>query len=81
LGSALGAILGAGIVEGSTIYLPPSWQLFPSAVGVLIVLIAFPRGLAGLCYDLRDWVVDALARRHHLIVPWRRTPIEGAVAP
>ncbi len=81
LGSALGAILGAGIVEGSTIYLPPSWQLFPSAVGVLIVLIAFPRGLAGLCYDLRDWVVDALARRHHLIVPGRRTPIEGAVAP
>ena len=29
LGSALGAILGAAIVEGSTIYLPPSWQLFP----------------------------------------------------
>jgi branched-chain amino acid transport system permease protein len=64
LGSALGAVLGAAIVEGSTVYLPPSWQLFPAAVGVLIVLIAFPRGLAGLVYDLRDSAVAALARRH-----------------
>jgi branched-chain amino acid transport system permease protein len=64
LGSALGAVLGAAIVEGSTVYLPPSWQLFPSALGVLIVLIAFPRGLAGLVYDLRDSAVAALARRH-----------------
>jgi hypothetical protein len=31
---------------------------------VIIVLILFPRGLAGLCYDLRDWAVDALGRRH-----------------
>ena len=29
LGSALGAVLGAVLVEGSTIFLPPSWQLFP----------------------------------------------------
>ena len=29
LGSAFGAILGAAIVEGSAVYLPPSWQLFP----------------------------------------------------
>ena len=60
LGSAFGAILGAAIVEGSTIYLPPSWQLFPSALGVLLVLILFPRGLAGLCYDLRDWALERL---------------------
>ena len=63
LGSALGALLGAAIVEGSAVYLPPSWQLFPSALGVLVVLIAFPRGLAGLVYDLRDHGVAALARR------------------
>lgn len=63
LGSALGAILGAAIVEGSAVYLPPSWQLFPAALGVLIVLILFPRGLAGLCYDLRDWAVDRLRHR------------------
>jgi branched-chain amino acid transport system permease protein len=64
LSSSLGAVLGAAIVEGSVVYLPPSWQLFPAALGVIIVLILFPRGLAGLCYDLRDWVVGALERRH-----------------
>jgi ABC-type branched-subunit amino acid transport system permease subunit len=63
LGSAFGAILGATIVEGSAVYLPPSWQLFPAALGVLIVLILFPRGLAGLCYDLRDWAIDRLRQR------------------
>jgi branched-chain amino acid transport system permease protein len=64
LGSLFGAILGAAIVEGSAVYLPPSWQLFPAALGVLIVLILFPRGLAGLCYDLRDLGVERLLRRH-----------------
>ncbi len=63
LGSAFGAILGAAIVEGSAVYLPPSWQLFPAALGVLIVLILFPRGLAGLSYDLRDWAIDRLRQR------------------
>ncbi len=64
LGSAFGAILGATIVEGSAVYLPPSWQLFPAALGVLIVLILFPRGLSGLCYDLRDWAIDRLRREN-----------------
>ena len=64
LTSSLGAVLGAAIVEGSAVYLPPSWQLFPSALGVILVLILFPRGLAGLCYDLRDWAVATLVRRH-----------------
>ena len=31
--------------------------------GVLIVLILFPRGLAGLCSDLRDWALEAIVRR------------------
>jgi len=79
LGSAFGAILGAAIVEGSTIYLPPSWQLFPSALGVLVVLILFPRGLAGLCYDLRDWALAGLARRHHDTAPGLPGPVEGAL--
>ncbi len=84
LGSALGAVLGAAIVEGSTVYLPPSWQLFPAALGVLIVLIAFPRGLAGLVYDLRDHAVAALGRRHgagtsETAAPG--SPLEPAVTP
>ncbi|HEX4433248.1 MAG TPA: ABC transporter permease [Acidimicrobiales bacterium] len=81
LGSAFGAILGAAIVEGSTIYLPPSWQLFPSALGVLLVLILFPRGLAGLCFDLRDWALDGLARRHRDGKRGVAGPVEGALAP
>jgi branched-chain amino acid transport system permease protein len=65
LTSSLGAVLGAAIVEGSAVYLPPSWQLFPAALGVILVLILFPRGLAGLYYDLRDWAATALVRRHN----------------
>jgi branched-chain amino acid transport system permease protein len=80
LGSAFGAILGAAIVEGSTTYLPPSWQLFPSALGVLLVLMLFPRGLAGLCYDLRDWALDRLAQRRVEATPPGVTgPVEGAL--
>jgi branched-chain amino acid transport system permease protein len=78
LGSALGAVLGAALVEGSTIFLPPSWQLFPSALGVLIVLILFPRGVAGLVEDLRNWAVDALAKRH--AAPGGAAPVEGVLA-
>jgi branched-chain amino acid transport system permease protein len=78
---ALGAVLGAVLVEGSTIYLPPSWQLFPSALGVLIVLIAFPRGLAGLCYDLRDRLLDALSARHRGGMPIVTGPIDRASVP
>ncbi len=82
LGSALGAVLGAAIVEGSAIYLPPSWQLFPAALGVIVVLILFPSGLAGLCYDLRDWAVDALLRRHRGgVAPAPAAPIGPAVTP
>jgi branched-chain amino acid transport system permease protein len=78
LSSSLGAVLGAAIVEGSAVYLPPSWQLFPSAIGVILVLILFPRGLAGLCYDLRDWAVKALLRRH--AVPAAPAPAPAAAS-
>jgi branched-chain amino acid transport system permease protein len=83
LGSALGAVLGAAIVEGSTVFLPPSWQLFPSALGVLLVLILFPRGLSGLVEDLRDYAVGALLRRHQAGPPAAPTPTpspSGAMA-
>jgi branched-chain amino acid transport system permease protein len=60
LGSPLGAILGAALVEGSTIFLPPSWQVFPPAFGVLLVLLAFPSGLAGLWSVWRDKALSAL---------------------
>jgi branched-chain amino acid transport system permease protein len=58
LGSAVGAVAGAALVEGSAVFLPPSWQLFPSAAGVLIVLLAFPGGIAGLLFAVRDRVLE-----------------------
>jgi branched-chain amino acid transport system permease protein len=61
LGSPFGAILGAALVEGSTTFLPPSWQIFPPAFGVLLVLLAFPTGLAGVWVLWRDKLLGRLA--------------------
>jgi branched-chain amino acid transport system permease protein len=63
LGSPLGAILGAALVEGSTTFLPPSWQVFPPAFGVLLVLLAFPTGVSGLWYVWRDKLLGSLGAR------------------
>lgn len=63
LGSPLGAVIGAALVEGSTTFLPPSWQLLPSAFGVLIVLLLFPAGVAGLVYALRDRLLERVGGR------------------
>jgi branched-chain amino acid transport system permease protein len=64
LGSVVGAVVGAALVEGSAVFLPPSWQLFPSAFGVVIVLLAFPGGVASLLYGGRDLLLDVVGRRH-----------------
>lgn len=69
LGSPLGAVVGAALVEGSALFLPPSWQEFPSAVGVLIVLLAFPGGAATLVFDARDAVLARLAGRQERTGP------------
>ena len=46
LGSVVGAVGRCRPGGGSAVFLPPSWQLFPSAFGVLIVLLAFPGGVS-----------------------------------
>ncbi|MGO9027677.1 MAG: ABC transporter permease [Acidimicrobiales bacterium] len=66
LGSIGGAVIGAALVEGSILILPPSWQLFPSAAGVLIVLFAFPSGVAGVCTAGWERLVELLVRHRHL---------------
>jgi len=68
LGSVVGAVVGAALVEGSAVFLPPSWQLFPSAFGVVIVLLAFPGGVASLIFQGRDRVLDVVGRRHGISV-------------
>lgn len=73
LGSATGAVVGALLVEGSSVFLPPSWQLFPLAAGVLIVLVAFPGGVAGLLFRGRDRLAGLADRR--------RGPASAGTAP
>jgi branched-chain amino acid transport system permease protein len=68
LGSVAGAVAGAALVEGSVVFLPPSWQLLPSAIGVLVVLLAFPGGLSALWFKARDHLLEGVARRHGLDV-------------
>ncbi len=68
LGSVVGAVSGAAVVEGSAVFLPPSWQLFPSAFGVLLVLLVFPGGIASLVFAARDRLVGAAVRRRGVAV-------------
>jgi branched-chain amino acid transport system permease protein len=65
LGAASGAIIGAALIEGSSVFLPPSWQLFPSAFGVLVVLLAYPEGLSGPLFAARDRLGTWAAKRGH----------------
>ncbi|MEO6628022.1 MAG: ATP-binding cassette domain-containing protein, partial [Aquihabitans sp.] len=63
VGSSLGAILGAIVLDGSRTFLSGAWVLLPSALGVLVVLIALPGGLAELAYRLRDRAMRVMAQR------------------
>jgi len=58
LGSLFGGVLGAVFLRGSQWFITaPEWRLLSSAVGVLIVLLIIPGGLASLVIKLRDrWV-------------------------
>jgi len=48
---------------------------------VLVVLILFPRGLAGLCYDLRDWALEGLARRKGTAAPGLTGTVDPVLTP
>ncbi len=63
LGSVSGAVLGAALVEGTAVFLPPSWQLLPASVGVLVVLLAAPGGVVGLWCRARDGLLHRLASK------------------
>ncbi len=58
LGSLFGGVLGAVFLRGSQWFITaPEWRLLSSAVGVLLVLLILPGGLASLVIKLRDRVV------------------------
>ncbi len=78
VGSLTGAVIGAIFAKGGTWFLPSSWQLLPSAVGVLGVLLLLPGGLAELVFRLRDGAAARLAERHDLELPSLRGERLGA---
>ncbi len=64
LGSLFGGVLGAIYLRGTDWFITePAWQFLSSAVGVLLVLLVLPGGLASLVIKLRDRLVGYLVRR------------------
>ena len=65
LGALFGGVLGAVFLKGSEWFITsPEWRLLSSAVGVLIVLLIIPGGLASLVIKIRDWYVGVVLRRN-----------------
>ena len=85
VGSLAGAVIGAIFAKGGTWFLPANWQLLPSAVGVLGVLLLLPGGLADGAMQLRDGLARRVANRRGIEVPsliadrGESTPAEVAV--
>ncbi len=69
LGSIAGALFGSLFFWGTFWWLEGNWRLFASSVGALAVLLIAPGGLAGMMYQLRDWLLRQLATRRGIHVP------------
>jgi branched-chain amino acid transport system permease protein len=83
VGSLAGSVIGAIFAKGGSWFLPAEWQLLPSAVGVLAVLLVLPGGLADGLFKVRDGLARRLAVRHSIEAPSlmadRATPVDAAV--
>jgi ABC-type branched-subunit amino acid transport system ATPase component/ABC-type branched-subunit amino acid transport system permease subunit len=60
-----GALAGVGLLQWIGIE-RPEYQVLVSGIGVLLILMVFPAGLAGLFERARDAVVTRLARRRDI---------------
>lgn len=70
LGSLFGGVLGAVFLRGSQWFITAAeWRLLSSAVGVLLVLLILPGGLASLVIRIRDRLATLIVARHHLTTP------------
>ena len=80
--SVAGALLGALALLGSRWFLDPEWQFLASGLGVLLILLLAPGGLAGLAYRARDGWLRRVARRRRPAGPRLRRagPRPGARA-
>ena len=77
LGSLFGGVLGAVFLRGSEWFITsPEWRLLSSALGVLVVLLIIPGGLASLVIKIRDWYVDLVLRHSDTAPP--DEPVPGA---
>ena len=81
VGSAFGAVLGAVVLDGSRNFLTGDWSLLPSSVGVLVVLMFLPGGLAELMFRLRQWVLGLVARRHGVELVRADVALDAAAEP
>ncbi len=64
LGSLFGGVLGAVFLRGSEWFITsPEWRLVSSAIGVLIVLLIIPGGLASLVIKIRDRFATLIVAR------------------
>lgn len=85
VGSLAGVLFGAGYLNGSRWFLTGYWQLLPTAVGVLVVLLIFPGGLASLMYRVRDRIARSRARARGItfdaeVGPRRASDVEATPA-
>ena len=67
--SATGAVLGALWVEGIPRLLGEGYALLSSGLGVILILLLMPGGLATLVFALRDRFVAFAGRRHRSAPP------------
>jgi branched-chain amino acid transport system permease protein len=92
LGSLFGGVLGAVFLRGSQWFITaPEWRLLSSALGVLLVLLILPGGLASLVIKIRDRYVDLVrpdptphadpSRTPARRLPTRSSRIDTALAP
>ena len=65
LSSIAGSLGGVALIQWIGIEFPKA-QILLTGVGLLIVLMVFPSGLAGLYERLRDWALVRVARRRGL---------------
>ena len=64
LGSLFGGVLGAVFLRGSQWFITAAeWRLLSTAVGVLLVLLILPGGLANLVIRIRDRLVILIVAR------------------
>jgi len=65
LSSIAGSLAGVFLIQLIGIEFPKA-QILLTGVGLLVVLMVFPAGLAGLYERARDWFLVRVARRHGL---------------